>query len=66
MWNGNKEHFKIGFTSKRIALQRKALIDALQSMGRNQRLELEWKHKSNTTLLGLLDRDVVWCSIVFN
>jgi integrase len=59
-WQGRKEHVKIGITTRRTALQKKAQIDSLIAMDKNPRKAV--KHNSGISLSALRELDIEWCS----
>lgn len=56
---GNQKKVKIGVTTKRIAEQRKAQLDAILAMGKDPVLEL--KTTGSTRLSELIETDAAWC-----
>ncbi len=58
-WNGRKEHVKIGVTTKRIAQQRRAQIEALLAMNKNPKIALN--QHSGVKLSELMRSDAEWC-----
>ncbi len=60
MWHGKKEHFKVGITSKKIALQRKTQIEALLIGGKNPKDEIEKVSVSKCRVSDLMERDLAW------
>jgi len=60
-WNGKKERFKVGITSKRTADQRKAQLETLLALGKNPKDELLTINTSKTSLSQLLEIDSEWC-----
>jgi integrase len=61
LWNGQKENVKIGFTTKKVAKQRQAQIDALIAMGRNPLAEIR-KQNTPSDLESLKALDSKWCA----
>jgi len=59
-WNGKRESFTIGVTSKRIALQRKAHVESLLAMGKNPNAQIAKEIVADIKVSELLKMDAAW------
>ena len=59
--NGQKQQTKVGITTRRVALQQRARIEALLASGIDLKVALGIQKAAAVMLSGLLDRDMEWC-----